>query len=159
MRSLKLALLILVTAGATCGQSVGPVTADCTKNCKGSFFIQNQSVVPMAFTIEPYSMHFAQNAVKPTIDTLDPGVVVKLSETSGRLSPKETRQIDYKIICAKAPCVTTLLTGFLTNRHVTEGITVRLILPHVVYQSDKGRNARKEILAAYGVTPPEDRKK
>lgn len=158
MKRVLILILLSVIGKSVHAQAVSPVTTDCKKVCKGSYRIMNQGVTPMAFTIEPHSMHFAQNAIKPTIDTLDPGVSVKISETSGRLSPMETREIDFEIHCTTTPCVTALLTGFMTGRHVTEGITVRLILPTVVYQTAKGRNARKEILAKYGVKPPEERK-
>lgn len=155
MKRVLILILLSMIGKSVCAQAISPVTTDCKKVCKGSFKIQNQSVTPMAFTIEPYTMHFAKNADRPTVGTLDPGVTVKLSETSGRLSPMETREIDFDIRCTTTPCVTALMTGFLTNKHVTEGITVRLILPHVAYQTDKGRNARKEVLAAYGMKGPD----
>jgi hypothetical protein len=146
-------LLVIFTTVAAHAQTVGPLITECGPKCSGAFKIQNDGFSPMTFTIEPASMRFDPGAPKPTHTPLNPGVTVRLSQSSGRLGPKEMRAIDFTVRCEVLPCAVQLLTGFVGG-HTINGIAMRLVIPHSVYVDSKAKGARQRILVAAGILPP-----
>lgn len=142
---------------ATRAQTISPLVQECGKKCTGSFTVRNDQLKPVAFTVESYSTQFTTGASRPMPVPVRAGTTVQLSETSGRLGPKEVRQIDFKISCAQLPCGLTFLTGMITG-HASDGLAVRLILPFSVYACDKAKGCRLRILAAAKIIPPEQKK-
>jgi hypothetical protein len=138
-------LLAGILASRCSGQAVGPITADCSPKCSGSYQIQNQSLVPMQFTVETFTLHFSKTG--PIRSALESSVSVRLSQSSGRLGPKEVRRIDYQIRCAVLPCVVQFENAFSAG-HTANGIAVKIALSHTVYVDSKAKDARKRILTA-----------
>lgn len=142
-----IAILLALCGSAVHAQTSGPIYVECkTKNCSGSFEIRNDQLVPISFTIESYA-----GTQFTSLRSLGSSEHLELSQNSGRLSPKETHQIDFKFRCDESPCNITLLTGFMTGKHTVDGVAVRLILPFTIYSCQSGKNCRKSALEAAGL--------
>ena len=151
MRYLMLSLFLLPMT--VCAQSIEPIHNECSRKCSDSFWITNTGLAPLTFTIESYQLAIKDH--QPVQVPLDSRIIIKLSETSGRLAPKERRQIDVKILndVPEATAVT-ILTGFMPVQHVTSGIAVRIILPHEIYFSglnQKLKGTRERFLTAASI--------
>ena len=152
-----LALLSLLALPAS-AQTISPLVQECGgKKCTGSFTIRNDQLKPSSFVIESYTTKFTNGASRPTPVPLDSGTTATISETSGRLSPKEARVFNFKVTCQSLPCAVTFLTG-LSGGHTDDGIQVRLILPFSVYACEKSKGCRLRTLQAAKIIPPEERK-
>lgn len=119
------------------------------KVSRGSFLITNNQLVPISFTVETYSASFYNQKIN--FHPLDSGVKIELSQTSGRLGPKEVRQLDYKISCTVLPCVVSVQTAMVVGR-TPQGVLIRIILPHLAYLA-MSKKPRQEILMAAGLPP------
>lgn len=147
----KLLVLFLLFASAAHAQTIAPPTAEIStkpgKISRGSFQIQNNALQPVAFTAEYYSVAFDPRG--PHYQPVDASVTVELSQSSGRLGPKEIHRIDYKISCRVLPCAVAIKVGMVTGR-TKDGMQVRIILPHFVYLAQSKR-PRQDILTAAGL--------
>ena len=154
---LAIMVLLLTAAGSASAQTLSPIVQEYGKKANGSFLLQNNTVQPLAVTIEAYS--FSVDAKGKHVRPLDSTVEVKLSETSARLGPKETHEIDYAIRCQSFPCLVEFLNGMVVGH--TQGdkdhpvFQVRLVLEHVVYVCEKRqKSCRASVLAAAGYGGP-----
>ena len=162
--NMRLAFTILISflGIAAQAQTLVGVKSECGagpkhKACRGSFEIRNDSLKPIAFTIDADSVMFNATMQKPVSGRLLAGAQASVSESSGRLSPKETRLIDFKAQCQQLPCVIGFAVG-MSGGHTTDGIAIRFMLRHFCYICEKEKNCRVDILKASGVVPPEQRK-
>ena len=144
---LDLFLLTLAAGAQTIGTPIAEFTTKPGKISRGSFQIQNDQLQPVAFTIESYSISF--NNQKLNYRALDAGVKVELSQTSGRLGPKEIRRFDYKISCDSIPCTVGIQTGLVIGR-TKDGMQVRIILPHLAYLN-LSKHPRQDTLTVAGI--------
>jgi hypothetical protein len=81
---------------------------------------------------------------------VDPAATsVTLSETSARLSPRETHEFSYKISCAQMPCEISFLSSMIVG-HTAQGLQIRVILDSAVYVCTKSKGCRAGIIAASG---------
>lgn len=142
---LALTMVILaVLASVMHGQTISPVYTECRVKCSGSFDITNNSLIPMVVSVEPRKLSFTDTTANFT--ALDPNVVeIKLSETSARLSPRETHSFDYKVKCLKTPCAVTFQAGMIIG-HTKDGMAVKLILSSNLYICEKEKGCRMSIL-------------
>lgn len=140
-------VLMSLTAHA---QGISPLNYECgPKKCSGSYVISNAGLKPLQFTIEAASVHWKEVGQRPAQTLLDPTVTVKLSESSGRLGPKEQRDIGFTIQ-SSTPATVQLLTGFITG-HTASGIAVRAIIPFSVYIClASAKDCRRNTLIAEG---------
>lgn len=157
MKKILLAAVVMVLGSSVQAQTLLGIKTECGKKCEGSFQIRNDGLKPLMFSIDTTSVHFSKEEQRPIRDGLEEGVDAKLSQSSGRLSPKETRQVNFKVRCKQMPCVVAFSTGMVVGKNA-EGVAVRLVLSHYVYLDSQGKGARLRILQAAGVVPPEDRK-
>lgn len=139
----KLILLLILVSPALRAQTVSPVIAEFGKRAVGQFTVSNNALVPQAVVVE--AMSFSVVAGQTKYRALDPGVDVKLSETSARLGPKSTRTFDYTITCQSLPCAVTLWST-LTGLHSPDGMKLAIHLPHVIYLCEKAKNCRASVL-------------
>jgi hypothetical protein len=158
----RVAIIVLLlaglvgSAGAAGAQTISPIVQEYGKKANGTFLLTNNTVQPLAVTIEAYS--FSVDKAGKHLRPLDSTVHLKLSETSARLAPKETHEVDYKIRCDSYPCLVTLLSGMVVGH--TQGdkdhpvFQVRLILEHVVYLCEKQKGCRTGVLNSAGYTGP-----
>jgi hypothetical protein len=145
-----LALESLFLGLAASAQTVSPVIVECSKKCNGEFSITNNGLSPLAVSVEPRSFSL-DTLGHATNRPLDPTVDLKLDEGSARISPKGTHTFGYKLRCSVLPCSVALLSSMVVGR-TTEGILVRVQLAHTIYACEKGKNCRKTVRAAAGVT-------
>src|SRR5258708_20445949 len=119
---------LFILAAAASAQTIAPPIAEFRakpdKSVSGSFQIQNNELAPVAFTVESYRLTFESQQVH--FQLLDSGMNISLSQTSGRLGPKEIRRIDYRISCAVVPCQAAIKVGFITG-HTRQGVAVHPI--------------------------------
>jgi hypothetical protein len=145
------ALLELLFFGlSVSAQTVSPVIVECGKKCNGAFSVTNNGLTPLAVTVEArsFSMDTQGHA---TYRTLDAAADLKLDEGSARIAPKGTHTFSYQLKCSAVPCSVTLLSSMVVG-HTTDGIWVRLQLPHTVYACEKQKNCRKSVREAAGIT-------
>ena len=149
--NIKKFFLFLLFASAAHAQTLAPPTAEISakpgKVSHGSFQIQNNALQPVAFTAEYYTVAFDPRG--PRYQPIDAGVAVELSQSSGRLGPKEIHRIDYKISCRALPCAVAIKVGMVTGK-TKDGMQVRIILPHFVYLA-QSKSPRRDILMAAGL--------
>ena len=157
MQRIAIAILLLAASASMAGaQTISPLAQEYGKRAAGTFLLTNNTVVPLAVTIEARS--FSVDKVGKHLRPLDSTAHVQLSETSARLAPKETHEVDYKIRCDVYPCLVTFLAGMTVGHTQASGnnpvFQVRLILEHVVYLCEKSKGCRAQVLAAAGYEGP-----
>ncbi len=161
---MRTVMLVIVTLlGSLCSaQTLLGLRSECGiqpgKKCQGHFQLRNDGLKSLNFSIDSASVEFSKEKQRPIREGLEEGVSVWLSESSGRLSPKETREIDLKVSCEHLPCVVAFANTIMAG-HTKEGIAVALGLPHYAYLCDKkdSKNCRLQILKNAGIVPPEQR--
>jgi hypothetical protein len=146
------ALALLFIAAPSHSQTIQPLIQECNRKCSGSFSITNNAVIPMAATIEAFQ--FSLDSKGQHFRSLDTAHV-SLSDTSARLGPRETREINYKIRCDAVPCevaiLTTMVLGNTKNSSGTGTIQVRLALQETIYSCEKSKGCRRSILDEAGL--------
>ena len=145
-----LGFALLVSAISAGAQSVSPLVVECGRKCAGSFTVSNSGVQPVTVTVEPFSFGLAPDG-HSLFRALDKAADVTLHETSARVGPQADHTFDYSIQCAAAPCQVALVTAMVVG-HTTEGIAIRLVVPHIVYQCDKAKGCRANVRKAAGLT-------
>ena len=143
-----LVYFFLIIASGIFAQTVAPLVSEYGKKASGSFKIQNNTLQPVAVTVEAYS--FSLDKDGQHFRKLDDTVHVTLSQSSARLSPMEIHEFNYKVTCAAMPCMVSFQTGMVVG-HTTDGLQVRLILPHAVYLCEKQKNCRQDVLTDAGL--------
>ena len=152
MKTFLTVLAFLIISGPARSQTISPLITECGKKCSGSFTLTNNGVIPMAATIEAFQ--FSLDSKGQHFRSLDTAHVT-LSDTSARLGPKETREINYKITCDALPCevgvLATMVLGTTRNTSGTGNIQVRLALEETIYQCEKSKNCRRSLLDEAGL--------
>jgi hypothetical protein len=90
-KMIRTAIAILLLAGSVNvagAQTISPMVQEYGKKANGTFLLTNNTVQPLATTIEAYS--FSVDKIGKHLRALDSTAHVQLSETSARLAPKET---------------------------------------------------------------------
>jgi hypothetical protein len=154
---LRLVFLLMIATSCRAQMTLTPVKTECGKKCSGSFFLINNGLTPETFSIDIRTTHFSQSAQGPVMTPLD-NATAKVSQSSGRISPKESRQIDFHVQCTMLPCQVSFISSF-TQGHTKPGqVAIRVAVMHTVYSCEKQSGCRLATLQAAGVTPPEQRK-
>jgi hypothetical protein len=153
VRKILLSLLMaFLTSTAAKAQTVAPVWTECSNKCSGSFEITNNGLTPLQFTVETSSLRYEPGVPKLISAPLNSAVAIKLSESSGRLSPKETRRIFFQIQSNVTPYIIRFAAGFIAG-HTANGLAVKELLPHTVYLDNNPKGARARILTVAGLMP------
>src|SRR6266404_3757865 len=120
--------LFLFTLAAN-AQTLTPLVSEFNvragKTARGSFKIQNNSLTPVAFTIE--ADDFTLDRYGRHIQPLTSAEHVALSPSSGRLGPKEIREIEFKITCDTPRCEIVFRTAMVTGK-TSQGLLVKVWL-------------------------------
>ena len=130
-------------------QTVSPLVVECGRKCSGSFVVTNEGVQPMAVVVEPFSFSLSHEG-NSLFRALDKTVEVQLNEMTARIGPHSEHEFDYSMRCSAEPCLVALTTGMIVG-HTEEGIAIRLVIPHIVYQCSKGKDCRKSVRLAAGL--------
>lgn len=145
-------LVLIFSASAVRSQTISPLVSECSRKCSGSFTLENNAVIPLVATIQAFQ--FTLDSKGQHFRALDTAHVI-LSDSSARLGPRETREINYKIRCDEPKCgvaiLATMVVGSTKNSSGTGTIQVRLALQETVYVCDKSKNCRRSILDEAGL--------
>lgn len=138
------AVLAVSARGRLAAQVVAPPVVEYTERAVASFDIGNRGITPQWVVLEPFSfwvdtlgeVHYA-----PFDSTR---VRLTLSTMSVRLPPRATYSVQYEARAAHLPAWFVVTASFSGPR--TQGLNVRLQLPHVVYLNQKEPLAERDIV-------------
>lgn len=145
-----LVLILLLAASALYAQTISPVVVECGKKCTGEFSVTNNGVNPFTVTVQPFLFSLNPKDGHSIFRQLDDTVDVQLDEMSARVGPKVTYTFGYRMKCAQYPCMVTMLASMVVG-HTTDGVAVRVSLPHVIYQCQSSKDCRKNARLAAGL--------
>jgi hypothetical protein len=139
-----MAVAAQITAGALAAQSVSPPIAEYQERARSSFQLHNASIFPMTVVLEVrgFSISDAGEVSDVPLDTSR--IHVKLSEMSFRLPPRGTRTVFYEATSDSLPAWFNILSA-LSGARTENGLSVRILLPHVVYLNQKRALRREEV--------------
>jgi len=140
---LRLLSVVTLLAGSMLAQSVQPVIVEYKGKADGKVALTNNTMSPMVVVLEPKSFSITPEG-KGVFRDLDSNIHVELSTMSVRLQPKQTYYVFYKASADQLPAWFTLYATFSLPKH-TEGLDVRLMLPHTVYLYQKQSIAESNI--------------
>jgi hypothetical protein len=145
-----MAACLIPLLGAACfGQSIQPLIVEYTGKADGKFELTNNTLTPMAVVLEPKSFGIDANG-KGIYRPLDANIHLELSAMSLRLEPKQTYYVFYKVNADQLPAWFTVYAVF-TPIQKTQGIKLRIMLPHTVYLYQK-KSLDKEAIDVKQVT-------
>jgi hypothetical protein len=142
MKWFWLAVFLLLIAKGMQSQTISPIVVECGLKCSGEFHLTNNSTKPMIAMINVYGFHMV--AGHPVQIPLDAQTLVKLDQTSARISPQDSHTFGYKVFCSQEPCMIQLVASMVIGKPA--GVQVRLQLPHVVYACQKQKDCRTRAL-------------
>ncbi|WP_260739668.1 fimbrial biogenesis chaperone [Tunturiibacter lichenicola] len=116
-------------------QTVQPVIVEYKGKADGKLMLTNNTLSPMVVILEPKSFSITPEG-KGQFRPLDSNIHVQLSSMSVRLQPKQTYYVFYKATADKLPAWFTVYATFSNPRH-SDGLDVRIMLPHTVYLYQK----------------------
>jgi hypothetical protein len=144
MSFLSAVVIFLITGNAILSaQTTQPVIVEYAGKADGKIEITNNTLSPMAVILEPKSFSIGPDG-RGIFRDLDKGIHLKLSSMSLQLYPKQTYYVFYKATADKLPAWFTVYVTFSSLRH-SEGLDVRLMLPHTVYLYQKQVLTEEEV--------------
>jgi hypothetical protein len=138
-----LGLALLFCGYCACAQTVSPVIVEYKVKASGRIALTNNTLVPMAVVIEPKSFGITPDG-NGVYRPLDPDIHLKLSAMSFRIDPGQTYYVFYSATADKLPAWFTIYSVF-SSLHHTEGIDVRVLLPHTVYLYPKKQSTQDQV--------------
>lgn len=138
-----LGLALLFSGWCAFAQTVSPVIVEYKVKASGRFALTNNTLTPMAVVLEPKSFSISPDG-NGVYRPLDPDIHVKLSTMSFRVDPGQTYYVFYEAKAEKLPAWFTIYSVF-SSLHHTNGLDVRILLPHTVYLYPKKPLAKDEI--------------
>ena len=136
-------VLLALCASCAWAQTVSPVIVEYKVKADGRFALTNNTLTPMAVTLEPRSFSITPDG-NGVYRTLDPGIHVRLSAMSARIDPGQTYYVFYQAKADKLPAWFTVYTTFSSLQH-SGSLDVRILLPHTVYIYPK-KQASKNVV-------------
>ena len=144
-RVLCLTLFAIFCASMSLAQTVRPVISEYTaKVAKGSIELVNPSATPLTVIMEPKSFTVSSTgdiAYRP----LDKNIQVKLSATSFQIPPQQSHFVFYEARADVLPVWFVIYADIGGYKKTSEGMNVRLDLPHTVYILPKQSASKSEI--------------
>jgi hypothetical protein len=138
-----LGLALLLCACCACAQSVSPVIVEYKVKASGRIALTNDTLQPVAVVLEPKSFSITPDG-NGVYRPLDPEIHLKLSSMSFRVDPGQTYYVFYSAQADKLPAWFTIYSVF-SSLHHTEGLDVRILLPHTVYLYPRKQLGKDEI--------------
>ena len=126
----------LVVAMPLAGQSVSPPIAEYQERARSSFQLHNGSLFPLTVVLEVRGFKVTDEGevVDVALDTSR--VHVKLSAMSFRIPPRGSYRVFYEAGGDSLPAWFNILSA-MSGARTESGLSVRLLLPHVVYLNQK----------------------
>jgi hypothetical protein len=140
----RFVFVVFVLTGGLLAQSVQPVIVEYKGKADGKIALTNNTDLPMVVVLEPKSFSITPEG-KGLFRDLDSSIHVELSSMSVRLQPRQTYYVFYKATADKLPAWFTLYATFSSPKH-SEGLDVRLMLPHTVYLYQKQSIAENKVV-------------
>lgn len=131
IRRLLAFLLVFIAVTAAVAQTVSPVIVEYKVKAEGRIDLTNNTLAPMAVVLEPKSFDISPDG-NGIYRALDPAIHLQLSSTSFRVDPGQTYYVFYKAKADKLPAWFTIYAVFSAIHH-SQGLDVRMLLPHTVY--------------------------
>lgn len=138
-----LGIVLLLCGTFTAAQSVSPVIVEYKVKADGRFALTNNTLTPMAVTLEPRSFSITPDG-NGVYRRLDAGIHVELSAMSARIDPGQTYYVFYKAKAEKLPAWFTIYTTFSALKR-TGSLDVRILLPHTVYIYPKKQQSKEVV--------------
>jgi len=144
VRLLGLGAWWVLSAQGLSAQSVSPPIAEYQERARSSFQLQNASIFPITVVLEVrgFTITDRGDVVDVPLDTSR--IRVKLSEMSFRLPPRGGRTVFYEATSDSLPTWFNILSA-LSGVRTSNGLNVRILLPHVVYLNQKQPLRREEV--------------
>ena len=126
------------------GQTISPPIAEYQERGRASFQLTNTTLFPLNVVLEVRGFRITEQGgmVDEPLDTSR--VHVKLSAMSFRIAPRATYNVFYEAKADSAPAWFNILSA-MTGARTESGISLRIILPHVVYLNQKAPLARQDV--------------
>lgn len=140
-----LALAATVAPIAAHAQTVSPPVVEYRERAKSSFQLLNATLYPMVVTLQPQSFSVnEQGEIRyAPLDTAR--VRLRLSATSFQIPPRGSYTVYYE---ASAPATPSwfVITSTLSGARTSEGMNLRIQLPHVVYLNQREPLQRSDVV-------------
>jgi hypothetical protein len=148
-------LLPSLTAAA---QTVRPVINELGNPAKGRVEYVNDGLTPLNVVLEAKSFTVSETG-EISYRPLDPDIHLKLSTTSFRIQPQQTYYVFYEATSPKSPSWFVIYAAFSGFPFRTsQGMNVRLELPHTVYLLPKGTVERADVIISRAELNPSENK-
>jgi hypothetical protein len=136
---------LMVSARLLPAQSVSPPIAEYQERARSSFQLHNASLFPITAVLEIRGFTITErgDVVDVPLDTSR--IKVKLSEMSFRIPARGSHTVFYEATSDSLPAWFNILSA-LSGARTESGLSVRILLPHVVYLNQK-QSLRKEEVA------------
>lgn len=141
------ALLLLLTCFVpeVAAQTVRPLIAELGNPAKGRVEYVNDGLTPLSVVLMAKSFEVSARGEISYRD-LDPGIHLKLSNTSFRIQPQQSYFVFYEATSGSAPAWFVIYAAFSGFPFRTQqGMNVRLELPHTVYLLPKQSLEKSEV--------------
>ena len=133
--SLVISLLCGVGVLNANAQSVQPLIAEYVDHASGSFEVTNNTLAASVVQLEAKSFTITPDGTGEFTE-LDPTIHLELSAKSLRLEPHQTAHVFYKVTAENVPAWLCIYSSFSPLK-MTNGLNVRIMLPHTIYVYQK----------------------
>jgi hypothetical protein len=147
-RLLASGFCLLAMSAAMGAQTVRPLINELSNPAKGRVEYVNDSLTPLNVVLEAKSFTVSETG-EITYRPLDADVHLKLSTTSFRIQPQQTYYVFYEASAPHSPTwfvIYAAFSGFAFR--TSQGMNVRLELPHTVYLLPKQSVEKTEVHVA-----------
>lgn len=135
----------LPAARPVAAQSVSPPLAEYKGRARSSFQLRNGSIYPLTAVLEVKGFDITEQGEVIDVPFDTSRVHLKLSAMSFRIPARGTYTVFYEATADSLPAWFNILSAMNGLRSVT-GLTVRILLPHVVYLNQKRSLRREEVM-------------
>lgn len=139
-----LVLACHLTPQVVLGQSVSPPIAEYQGRARSSYQLHNASIFPITVVLEVRGFRISETGEVIDVPLDTSRIHVKLSEMSFRLPPRGTRTVFYEATSDSLPAWFNILSA-MSGARTESGLSVRILLPHVVYLNQKRPLRREEV--------------
>jgi hypothetical protein len=138
-----LSLFFVLFLSETSAQTIRPVIVEYLGQAKGRIELLNDSLVPSDVIVEPRGFRITTTG-QVVFQELDPSLHVKLSATSLRIPPKQSRFIFYEAKADRLPAWFVVNCTFV-GPHGQKKLNVEIGLPHTVYLIQKDSIEKSDV--------------
>ncbi len=143
----------ILWVGGVAAQSVSPPIAEYQERARSSFQLQNASIFPITVVLEVRGFTITDHGDVVDVPLDTSRIRVKLSELSFRLAPRASHTVFYEATSDSLPSWFNILSA-LSGARTSNGLNVRILLPHVVYLNQKQPLRKDEVaIRAFGYDP------